>query len=170
MTRLGKLHMILGLAAGLLVLGTQANSVAQGRLNIGGNNANYGVHRLNGGFMPDPKVLNIVSGGSLSVAGMRLGAGCTGYATATPDAILHYSSPASFLRFFVRANGDTALVVNDANGNWHCNDDGPGAGLNPIVNIQNPPAGQYDIWVSSYDASERIRGTLNITEMQSQRP
>ena len=160
--------MILGLAAGLLVLGSHGQSIAQGSLTIGGGNANFGVHRLNGGFMPDPKTISVVSGGSLNVRNMNLGAGCTGYATSNPDAILHYSNAASFLRFFVSAQGDTALVVNDAQGNWHCNDDA--VGTNPMVSINNPPSGQYDIWVSSYTAGQNIRGTLSITELRSQQP
>ena len=108
MTRLSKLHMILGLAAGLLVIGSHAQTIAQGSLNIGGSNANFGVHRLNGGFMPDPMTVSVVSGGSLNVRNMGLGAGCTGYATSNPDVILQYNNAASFLRFFVRASGDTA--------------------------------------------------------------
>jgi hypothetical protein len=74
-TRLSKLHMVLGLAAGLLVIGSHAQTIAQGSLNIGGNNANFGVHRLNGGFMPDPMTVSVVSGGSLNVANMNLARG-----------------------------------------------------------------------------------------------
>ena len=168
MTRLSKLHMILGLAAGLLVIGSHAQTIAQGSLNIGGSNANFGVHRLNGGFMPDPMTVSVVSGGSLNVRNMGLGAGCTGYATSNPDFILQYNNAASFLRFFVRAQGDTALVINDASGNWHCNDDA--VGTNPMVSIDNPPSGQYDIWVSSYTAGQNLRGTLSVTELRSQQP
>ncbi|MBK6808959.1 MAG: peptidase S1 [Sandaracinaceae bacterium] len=168
MTRLSKLHMVLGLAAGLLVIGSHAQTIAQGSLTIGGNNANFGVHRLNGGFMPDPMTVSVVSGGSLNVANMNLGAGCTGYATGNPDVVLNYTSPASFLRFFVRAQGDTALVINDGAGRWHCNDDA--VGTNPMVSIDNPPAGHYDVWVSSYTAGQNLRGVLSVTELRSQQP
>lgn len=168
MTRLSKLHMVLGLAAGLLVVGSHAQTIAQGSLNIGGSTANFGVHRLNGGFMPDPMTVNVVSGGSLSVRNMNLGAGCTGFATANPDVIVQYSNAASFLRFFVRASGDTALVVNDASGRWHCNDDA--VGTNPMVSIENPPSGQYDVWISSYTAGQNLRGTLSVTELRNQTP
>lgn len=168
MTRISKLHMVLGLAAGLLVIGSHAQTIAQGSLNIGGSNAHFGVHRLNGGFMPDPMTVSVVSGGNLAVRNMGLGAGCTGFATATPDAILHYTNASNFLRFFVRAEGDTALVINDARGNWYCNDDA--VGLNPMVSIENPPSGQYDIWVSSWREGQNIRGTLNVTELRNQQP
>jgi hypothetical protein len=74
------------------------------------------------------------------------------------------------LRFFVRASGsgDTTLLINDASGNWHCNDDS--SGLNPMVSINNPPSGQYDIWVGSYRAGENLSSQLFITELRSQTP
>lgn len=168
MHRIGKLHLFLGALGALLVLATDASTVAQGSLTIGGSSANFGVHRLRGGFTPDPSEIRVVSGGSLDARGMGLGAGCVGHATATPDVILHYSNPASMLRFFVRAQGDTALLINDPNGRWACNDDA--SGTNPMVTFNRPAAGQYDVWVSSYQAGANIRGTLHVTELQSQRP
>ena len=54
-------------------------------------------------------------------------------------------------------------VVNDANGNWICNDDANG--LNPAVEINNPAAGQYDIWVGSYSSGTFVAGTLAVSEI-----
>ena len=63
-------------------------------------------------------------------------------------------------------NGDTTLLINDGAGNWHCNDDSaPGSNLNPLVDLANAPAGQYDVWIGSYRSDEQIGGTLNITEL-----
>ena len=164
---------IIGIAAisGVFCLGYQSQSAAKQSLTIGGGRAHFGVHQIRGGFMPDPRTISVTSGGNLAVTSMGLGSGCRGYATATPDAIVHYANPAGFLRFFVRAasGGDTTLVINDARGRWHCDDDGGGS-LNPMVDISNPPGGQYDIWVGSYRAGEQIRGTLHVTELRSQRP
>ncbi len=166
MKKIGKMHIALGVLGAALVLGTHGHSVAQGSLSIGGSRANFGTHRLAAGFTPDPKVIgNIVSGGSLNVATMGLGSGCTGFATAQPDVILNWTGSGSFLRVYFQGSGDTALAINDAGGTWHCNDDT--AGLNPQVDIRNPRAGQYDIWVTSYRAGENIRGQLKITELQS---
>jgi len=166
--KIGKLQIVLGVLGALLVLAFHGDSVAQGTLSIGGSNAHFGVHRLNAGFMPDPKVINVTSGGNLNVSTMGYGSGCRGYATSTPDAIVHYNGSNGFLRFFVRANGDTTLVVNDASGRWHCNDDA--VGTNPMVSINNAPSGQYDIWVGSYTAGQQIGGTFNVTELRSQTP
>ncbi len=166
MKNMSKITLALGLMGALVVLGFHGDSVAQGSLRIGGSSANFGTHALRGGFVPDPKnIANVVSGGSLDVSGMGLGAGCTGFATANPDVIINYSNPAGFLRFYFQGQGDTALAINTANGQWLCNDDT--AGLNPQVDIASPAAGQYDIWVTSYRAGENIRGTLHVTELRS---
>jgi hypothetical protein len=143
--------------------------VAQSRLLIGGSSSNFGSHTLSGGFMPDPWTTQITSGGSLDASNMSLGSGCRGFVTRQPDFILNYRNAASFLRFYATGNGDTTLVINDAAGNWHCNDDSHG-GLNPTVDLSNPPSGQYDIWVGSYRANENIRATLHVTELRSRHP
>lgn len=155
------------LAVGLALGGGTA--IAQQGLAIGGSQSNFGQRALSGGFMPDPSTVSIVSGGSLNASSMGLGSGCMGYVTRQPDFILNYRDAASFLRFYAVSGGDTTLVINDAQGNWHCNDDSNG-GLNPTVDIRNPSSGQYDVWVGSYRASENLRSTLHITELRSQHP
>jgi len=155
--------LVVALIASVSVFGH--SNTAEAQLQIGGSSSNFGTGNLNGGFMPDPNTVSITSGGSLDSRSMTLGSGCVGYVTRQPDYILNYSNAASFLRFFFQGSGDTTLIINDASGNWHCNDDS--AGLNPQVSINNPPSGQYDIWVGSYAASANISGTLSITELRS---
>lgn len=167
MKKIGKAHIALGVLGAALVLGTHGQSIAQGSLTIGGNAANFGTHQVNAGFMPDPRSFTVTSGGNLNVASMGLGSGCTGFATARPDLIVNYSG-GSFLRFFARASGDTALVINGADGSWRCNDDA--VGTNPMVSIENPARGQYDVWLSSYTSGENIRGQVFITELRNQQP
>lgn len=142
---------------------------AQARLQIGGGSSNFGRHALRGGFLPDPWTISITSGGTNDVRPLNLGSGCAGFVTTQPDFILDYNNAASFLRIYFVGSGDTTLIINDASGRWHCNDDSFG-GLNPSVDISRPPSGQYDIWVGSYRAGENIRGTLHVTEMQSRHP
>lgn len=160
---------LLGALSLVLASGLTVSVVAQARLALGGDQSNYGRRALAGGFTPDPVEVNIVSGGALDASSMSLGAGCVGFVTRQPDYILDYSEAANFLRLYVTAQGDTTLVVNDANGRWHCNDDSNG-GTNPMVDIRNPPSGQYDIWVGSYEANANIRSKLHITELQSRHP
>lgn len=155
------------LAVGLALGGGTA--IAQSRLSIGGSQSNFGSRTLSGGFMPDPSTVSIVSGGNLDARSMGLGPGCLGNVTRQPDFILNYQNAAGFLRFFAESSGDVTLIVNDAQGNWHCNDDSNG-GLNPMVDIRNPPSGQYDVWVGSYQSDQNLRSTLSITELRSQHP
>ncbi len=150
----------------LMIAGTV---IAQAGLAIGGSASNFGRRQLNGGFMPDPVTVAITSGGSIDASTAGLAPGCRGFVTRPPDFILDYNNAASFLRFYAVGNGDTTLVINDGAGRWHCNDDSWG-GTNPTVDIQNPPSGQYDIWVGSYRANENIRTTLNVTELRSNHP
>ena len=144
------------------------------RLLIGQNRTNFGVHALIGGFTPDPKLISVVSGAgensAVRIAALNLGTGCRGQATQQPDVVVNYSNPRSMLRFFFQPNesGDTALVINTPNGTWSCNDDS--VGLNPEVTFRSPAAGQYDIWVASYNTGQNIAGTLKITELESQHP
>lgn len=152
------------------VIGPTTELAAQrGPLVIGGGAANFGIAALVGGFLPDPSTRNVTSGGSLDASAMSLAPGCRGFVTAQPDVIVRYSNPASFLRFFVRAPGDTTLVVNDAQGRWYCDDDS-GGNLNPMVDINNPGAGQYDVWIGSYRAGENITGQFAVTELRGNRP
>lgn len=157
--------------AAALAIAPATETSAQGRsaLTIGGSRANFGALDIRGGFMPDPRMHDVTSGGSLDASTMGLSAGCRGFVTNQPDVIVRYNSPASFLRFFVRAQGDTTLVINDASGRWYCDDDS-GGGTNPMVDINNPSGGQFDVWIGSYQAGQNIRGQLGITELRSNRP
>lgn len=153
-----------------LTLGAWGGTViAQTRLAIGGSESNFGRGALRGGFMPDPFTKSITSGGSLDATSMSLAPSCRGFVTREPDYILDYNAPASFLRLYFVGSGDTTLVINDAAGRWHCNDDSFG-GRNPTVDINRPSGGQYDIWVGSYRAGENVRGTLHVTEMRTRHP
>lgn len=152
----------LAVAGGVVLLSLEP--AAAQTLQVGGSNSNYGSVRLATGFTPDPHQVTVTSGGSLDVRAMNLGSGCVGYATSQPDFILHVSGNSSMLRFYNIGNGDTGLVINDANGRWHCNDDSYG-GTDPTVTIHDAPQGQYDVWVTSYRSNENISSTLYITEL-----
>ena len=155
-----------------MVPGFQGDSTAQRRptLRIGSERANYGVHNVRGGFVPDPKEISVVSGGPIDARTLGLGSTCSGWVSAQPDVIVRYANPGAFLRFFVRASEDTTLVVNDASGRWFCSDDAAGGGHNPMVSIANPASGQYDIWIGSYRNRKTVRGKLFVTEMRSNAP
>ena len=127
----------------------------------------FGSVELTAGFAPDPYTVDMISGGDVDVSTQGLGSDCLGYAATAPDLRLQWTGDSPNLRIFFVADGgeDTTLIVNDANGTWHCNDDSPFGGVDPLVDIPSPPEGQYDIWVGSYEAGAYVEGTLYITEM-----
>jgi serine protease Do len=133
--------------------------------------ARYGEIEVSSGFAPDPMPLTVTSGGPIDVR--YLGDECRGFAEPNPDYQVHYVSGAmSMLRFYFVADGgsyDTALIINDATGQWHCNDDSYGTS-SPTIDFSPPDGGYYDIWVGSYYADSFISGTLYITELDSNHP
>ena len=142
--------------------GNTAGSSAN--LSIGGDTAHFGVHSLAAGFLPDPNKISVVSGGSIAVSTLNLPIGCTGHVTATPDIIVNWDG-SGYLRFFVDGEGDTTMVINGPNANWHCDDDS-GEGVNPQIVFDDAATGQYDIWIGSYSSGEQVSGTLKITELR----
>lgn len=106
----------------------------------------YGTLNLNAGFLPDPQSVNVVAGGNIDAR--RLGGQCVGAIANPPDVRLNYRAGNFPLFISVRSGADTTLVINLPNGQWLCNDDFQG--LNPGVILQNPPSGQYDIWVGTF--------------------
>lgn len=109
----------------------------------------FGTANLSAGFTPDPHSISIRAGGAdrNSISG----SGCAGYINnAQPDVDLNYQAGRSRLYIYVTSNVDTTLLVNDANGNWHCSDDFEGS--HPAIILNNPPSGNYNIWVGTYSA------------------
>lgn len=109
----------------------------------------YATLNLSAGFTPDPVVVNVVAGGNIDAR--RLGGNCVGMIANPPDVRLNYRSGGFPLFITARSNADTTLVINLPNGQWLCNDDFQG--LNPGVVLQNPPSGQYDIWVGTFGSA-----------------
>lgn len=166
-----------GAAQTEVIVATEAPAASP--LIIGGQTSNFGQAGLDTGFLPDPHQVAVVSGASdatgdvvdinsLALTPRNSGA-CRGYTTAQPDYIVRVGSPGQLLRFYVNAPGDTTLIINDGAGNWWCSDD-DGGNLNPLIDIANPPAGQYDIWVGSYQAGANIQSVLSVSELTSSTP
>ncbi|MGE0829833.1 MAG: peptidase S1 [Hyphomonadaceae bacterium] len=128
----------------------------------------YGSVNLVSGFQPDPYLVNINAGGSIS-AGQAI-SGCAGFIANAPDFRLNFTAGQRGLPLIlsVAANADTTLVVNLPNGQWICDDDGGNIGMNPSIVLSAPMGGQYDIWVGTYAAGAMQPSTLHISEVSSQ--
>lgn len=126
----------------------------------------YGSASLAAGFTPDPHRVSVVSGGAVDAS--YLSSGCVGYAAQGPDYSLQWSGSSSLLRFYFIAENDgddTSLIVNRPDGSWSCNDDSESGSLDPMVSIDSPQEGRYDVWIGSYSQGDYIDGVLHVSEM-----
>jgi hypothetical protein len=118
--------------------------------------------------LSEPFFTDIVSGGSVDVA--YLGDNCVGFAATNPDFRIQLSNDMTDLSIVFFASddsADTTLIVNAADGEWHCNDDSRLDSLDPGITFDTAPAGQYDVWVGSYNSSDSVSGMLAVTEVSS---
>lgn len=124
--------------------------------------ANYGSVELQGGFSPDPYVVELVAGGEIS-AETGADSSCRGYVTAAPDFELTFEPGDLSLFISAVSDDDTTLVINTPDGEWICNDDN--SGFNPGVEFVDPTAGVYDIWVGTYSMGPGAPARLEISEL-----
>lgn len=126
-----------------------------------------GVVQLRMGFLPDPNVTPLASGGPVDVA--YLGGECRGFASAAPGLIVEWTgrSRALYVLFEAeRLNADATLIVLSPEGEWYCNDDAHLRTLNPMVVLRTPGPGNYAIWVGSYSPADSLPGQLIISELE----
>lgn len=122
---------------------------------------------LSGQAAAGAQIIDIVPGGEDKVGDM--GEGCSGFIYAAgPDLELTIDREFRPLGIFVDADVDTTLVVNDPDGNWHCNDDADMlANSNPGLQFSKPNEGIYDIWVGSFNNGEAGSGKLVVTRQNA---
>jgi len=127
----------------------------------------FGSADLTAGFTPDPHTQAIAAGGSFDASGIE---GCAGWIASAPDYRVNWTAGSGQLPlvFSVSSDADTTLVINDAEGNWVCDDDGGNEGMNPSISFQNAPSGQYDVWVGTYQQGDLQDSTLHVSEISSQ--
>tara|TARA_R110002072_G_scaffold79652_14_gene183590 strand:+ start:468 stop:1805 length:1338 start_codon:yes stop_codon:yes gene_type:complete len=122
----------------------------------------YGSVNLNAGFTPDPYNVNITSGGSIPAS--NVSSSCRGWVANAPDYSVNYSAGGYDLTIGATSNSDTTLLVNGPNGEWYCDDDS-GQGLNPLVQLNNPRSGRYDVWIGSYSQGDYAATVLSVSEI-----
>lgn len=129
----------------------------------------FGSVDLVSGFQPDPHTQTIAAGGAIDASGLGQ-PGCVGWIAQAPDYRVSFTAGTAGLPlvFSVQSDSDTTLVINDAQGNWVCDDDGGNNGLNPAITFANPASGQYDVWVGTFSQGELQDSTLNVSELYAQ--
>jgi hypothetical protein len=124
----------------------------------------FGSVSLSSGFSPDPYIVAISAGGSISAADVA--SDCVGYVASAPDFSLHYDQEQYALSILADAGNDITLLVNDPGGDWHCSDDSSHLDhADPGVFFPAPRSGRYDIWVGTYsDDGGYVDAVLMISE------
>ena len=131
----------------------------------------YGTVNLTSGFRPDPNIVAVQSGGTIDASSLNSRphvGNCVGGIANAPDVRLNYTAGSLPLIISVASASDTTLVVNAADGQWHCDDDGGANGSNPMVRFDHPQSGQYDIWIGTYGGGQLQNAQLYISEVSTQ--
>lgn len=128
----------------------------------------YGDANLAANFAPDPFALEVTGGGDVNAD--YLGASCAGNMTSAPTFSLNYAGDgAALLRFYFLSADDTTMAIHAPEIGFLCGDDSYGT-LNPTINIDNPLAGRYDVWIGTYAAGESLTGMLHVTSLEANHP
>lgn len=104
------------------------------------------------------KTHKVLAGGSLDLAGCTSLPGL-GFVMSAPDFSVTFSgnSAGRALEFRLNSECDSILLVNDASGNWHYDDDSNGS-LDAKLRLAKAANGIYDVWVGT-----RYSGNCNAT-------
>lgn len=113
------------------------------------------------GFPLDPTFVSAFAGGQVDAR--LLGGECAGFISLSPVATVKWSGQAERVRVFFYSDGDPTIVVLTPRGELLCNDNATEQILDPFVEIANPVAGDYRIWVGSAKEGDMIPGALVMT-------
>lgn len=143
-----------GVAIGLGMLPAQAQTANFGSIEVA---PGFGLQRAQG-----------YTQGSFSLASIanRDPAGnlCVGFADTAPDHVLVLQGSLPNLSLQVSSEGDTTLLVRGPGNSIRCGDDISRTNPNAAVQDSSWQAGEYRIWVGSFEADTRINYTLTVQE------
>lgn len=129
-----------------------------------GSDPLYGETSLSPGFQPSPFTIQFTGGGRNPVDDYIDGEQCRGYVAEAPDFSVYLSDSFNEIWFAVYSRADMTLLVNGADGSWHCSDDHLGA--NPGIPFRFPMAGLYDVWVGSAAEGNYAAGIFYLSERE----
>ncbi len=116
---------------------------------------------LQAGFPLDPTFVSVNGGGEVDAR--LLARGCTGYINRQPVVTVKWTGQADMVRAFFYSDGDPTLMVLTPKGELLCNDNANAQLLDPFIEMENPVAGEYRIWVGSAAKNQLIPGVLVLT-------
>jgi hypothetical protein len=97
-----------------------------------------------------PQSYPVMAGGSLSLASCGSVPG-VGQITQAPNFTLGYdaANEGRDLEFRIQSDCDTVMLIKDAGGAWHYQDDSDGS-LNPTIRLPTAASGGYHVWTGVY--------------------
>ncbi len=123
----------------------------------------YGETSLSPGFLPSPFAMQFIGGGRNRIAEFISAAPCNGYVAEAPDFSVYIEEALAPVWFGLYSPAQMTLLLNDADGNWHCSDDNAGGG-GPVIAVDYARSGLYDIWVGSVMEGNYVASIFYVTE------
>jgi serine protease Do len=120
---------------------------------------------LSAGFILDPYLVRVFGGGLNAAA--DLNEDCAGFVGATPNAAINWSGESDALHVFVYSDSDPVLVIETPDGDFLCSDDASALVLDPLVTIEEPAEGLYNVYVGSAELGDFHTGFLVMTELEA---
>ena len=128
----------------------------------------YGEITLARGFLPSPYALQILGGGRSDAAAHLADPACRGYVSEAPDYSVYLSEDLADLRLAVYSPAAMTLVVNGADGRWHCSAGDTGG--HPAVDFDYALPGLYDVWIGSLEEGNYAASIFYLTEYRPDPP
>ena len=125
----------------------------------------YGEIALARGFQPSPYALQVLGGGRSNLADHLADADCSGYVSEAPDYSVYLSEDMADLRFAVYSPAAMTLLINGADGRWHCR-----AGGDPAVSFAYALSGLYDVWIGSKERGNYVASIFYLTDYEPDAP
>lgn len=156
-----------GVPVGWVRVDPNAPQLAQPTQNGGAGAPGPGRGTINiGPSYPDLQRANGTTPGRTALR--FLGRSCLGFGDRSPSLVFTVDPGVRFLRVFARSSGDTTMAVRAPNGRVTCVDDTYGA--HPGVDVDQPVAGQWRVFVGSSVPSSPLPYELTVTTRNDARP
>lgn len=124
----------------------------------------YGEITLSPGFQPSSYAMQVLGGGRSDAAEHLADPACRGYVSEAPDYSVYLSEDLADLRFAVYSPAAMTLLINGADGRWHCS--AGDSGGDPAVNFNYALSGLYDVWVGSLEQGNYAASIFYLTEYE----
>lgn len=124
----------------------------------------YGEISLSRGFQPSPYALQLLGGGRSDAAEHLADPACRGFVSEAPDYSVYLSEDMVDLRFAVYSPAAMTILINGADGRWHCK--AGDSGGDPAISFDYALSGLYDVWVGSQERGNYAASVFYLTEYE----